>query len=236
MTACGRCGHTDGTCHRCGSDTPMLGGRINDQHYCHTFASAPSCYTLTLWEGADDPRALEAVADNPGHALDARLAAAERAFRLVWGSSQPLPPNLALALEAGNRATWLQVEVERLRDQVSHLHDQVEQLVAVRADGPAEGLLRYCDWPGCVRCYHAVSGPAPGAVGSPWSRVRFPSLLICGSHSESAHYPESATWTADAKRLDMACRCGARDRIQPTTQQAAVDWWQQHVTDAGDES
>lgn len=47
--SCGRCGHVEHGCSRCGEST-MLGGTIAGQRYCHTQSEQPSCYTLILRE------------------------------------------------------------------------------------------------------------------------------------------------------------------------------------------
>lgn len=39
MSTCARCGHTTPTCQR-----------FRDHEFCHTFSTAPSCYTQQQWE------------------------------------------------------------------------------------------------------------------------------------------------------------------------------------------
>lgn len=48
---CARCGHTAPTCARCGEEHLLLGGRVGDLDYCHTFVEqGQTCYMLTQWE------------------------------------------------------------------------------------------------------------------------------------------------------------------------------------------
>lgn len=47
--SCARCGHQPRGCPHCGRNDPILGGKIEDREYCHTFSDQPSCYTLNAW-------------------------------------------------------------------------------------------------------------------------------------------------------------------------------------------
>lgn len=55
---CARCGHSAPDCDTCGWTTPILGGLIDGQPYCHTYTPIarppvvplPSCYTQETWE------------------------------------------------------------------------------------------------------------------------------------------------------------------------------------------
>lgn len=51
VETCARCGHTAPTCDRCGEHHLLLGGRVGERDYCHTFVEqGPTCYMLTQWE------------------------------------------------------------------------------------------------------------------------------------------------------------------------------------------
>lgn len=52
VRTCARCGHETHGCPHCGRYDGLLGGRIGDLSYCHTFVPAGqvSCYTVAVRE------------------------------------------------------------------------------------------------------------------------------------------------------------------------------------------
>lgn len=88
------------------------------------------------------------------------------------------------------------------------------------------GLLRWCQWPGCLASYVAVPGPTePG-----WARRCHSFALLCPKHDPLGHHPDWELNPSDLSYLTALCSCGGTAEVRPANAQAVLDWWERHVT------
>jgi hypothetical protein len=89
-------------------------------------------------------------------------------------------------------------------------------------------LLRWCEWPDCLRSFHAVHGPI-AALGWVYVRGTGTPVLLCPSHSNVGHRPGHRDWKPGDTTLTATCECGAEQQVQPTNQAAVMRWWREHI-------
>lgn len=97
--------------------------------------------------------------------------------------------------------------------------------VALRAGAIDPGRLRWCEWPGCLASFDAVTGPV-GDRG--WTRVIGLSLL-CPTHTVAGHVPGYTIDQAALSTLPASCSCGAGERVTPANWESVLAWWTAHV-------
>lgn len=92
-------------------------------------------------------------------------------------------------------------------------------------------MLRWCEWPGCLRSFHAATGPDPAIDGKGWIRVRNgDSILLCPDHADAGHRPQRVEWEPGWGYVNTSCECGARgERVTPASLDGNNRWWREHV-------
>ncbi|TDC02203.1 hypothetical protein E1091_01315 [Micromonospora fluostatini] len=147
----------------------------------------------------------------------AHLPTVERVAIGLWGV------HCNALTDVPDRLPWL---IEQWLDgtapQKDHWISQAIEVLRLAQVNP--GLLRWCDWSGCVASYDATTGPGE----SGWMRHRSDALL-CPEHDGRGHHP-SFTWHPELTALIAACSCGERSEpLIPTNRGAVLAWWANHI-------
>jgi hypothetical protein len=105
-------------------------------------------------------------------------------------------------------------------------------LTWIRDAGVDPRVLRWCDWPGCLRSFDAPTGP----VGEPgWRRNNRVMLLLCPGHSEAGHWLDFETYPDPAgghlPASQGRCECGHAEDLGQVSLDEIKQWWTAHATD-----
>lgn len=96
-------------------------------------------------------------------------------------------------------------------------------------------LLRWCDWPGCLRSFNVLTGPKKEVDGEGWMHAsQGLRALLCPDHVSLGHWPGPVEWEPGWKHVNVSCECGERgEALFPSNHNAARTWWHTHIKELG---
>jgi hypothetical protein len=88
-------------------------------------------------------------------------------------------------------------------------------------------LLRWCEWPGCLRSFDATTGPDMKG----WVYVRTGAqILLCPDHVNAGHRPQHHTWMQGDTTISTSCECGEQSEpLTPVNTARCTTWWREHI-------